>query len=623
MDSHPQSKPDFPIREARLRILATSDLHMHLLSFDYVKSCANKAGSLAKIATLIRQAREEAAAANEICLLIDNGDTWQGNPLADILARGGGRKLHPMTRAMNYLHYDAVGIGNHDFDFGIKYLSDCISKLSASVICSNIQSESLEGVAEYALLERRVDHMDGTCETFRIGILSSTPDRTYISNRHHLADRAVFQRPLPVLRQGAKHLRAKGADVVVVLAHMGFPQVDEGVHAQNELAQVAAIPEVDAVVGGHTHQRFPDQRITSLEKKALSIGLVQGTPVVQPGAAGSDLGQIRVTLSRPKNGRGWKIEKAKAFLTSVKADTNEDAAVVKLAANAHRDTIAFLDQPAAKILKPMNTFFALARPSPVQALMATAKHHMIANAIEDTELAALPLLSVASATLTGGLDGPDNFISLPAGEIKNRHIAGLNPYANQVWAVRATGARVIDWLERSAMIFNTLAADAPDQMLINPNVPGFRYDAVFGLSYVIDPRKAPGFDDAGRKIAGRAGRVSRVTWQGQPLDPSMDFLVATTDHRAGGGGIYQPFKGDKIVVKGKVPLQTAVHEYLQNPCCDEIRSARPWQLAPDMGVSAILLSSPEAAEHLDEIREFAPETCGFDREGFLKVRLHL
>lgn len=345
--------------------------------------------------------------------------------------------------------------------------------------------------------------------------------------------------------------------------------------------------------------------------------------MVQPGAVGSDLGQIRVTLSRPKNGRGWKIEKAKAFLTSVKADTNEDAAVVKLAANAHRDTIAFLDQPAAKILKPMNTFFALARPSPVHALMATAKHHMIANAIEDTELAALPLLSVASATLTGGLDGPDNFISLPAGEIKNRHIAGLNPYANQVWAVRATGARVIDWLERSAMIFNTLAADAPDQMLINPNVPGFRYDAVFGLSYVIDPRKAPGFDDAGRKIAGRAGRVSRVTWQGQPLDPSMDFLVATTDHRAGGGGIYQPFKGDKIVVKGKVPLQTAVHEYLQNPCCDEIRSARPWQLAPDMGVSAILLSSPEAAEHLDEIREFAPETCGFDREGFLKVRLHL
>ena len=109
MDSHPQSKPDFPIREARLRILATSDLHMHLLSFDYVKSCANKAGSLAKIATLIRQAREEAAAANEICLLIDNGDTWQGNPLADILARGGVRKLHPMTRAMNYLHYDAVG----------------------------------------------------------------------------------------------------------------------------------------------------------------------------------------------------------------------------------------------------------------------------------------------------------------------------------------------------------------------------------------------------------------------------------------------------------------------------------------------------------------------------------
>ena len=309
METHAREITENPDREVRLRILATSDLHMHLLSFDYVKSCTTETGSLSKIATLIRKAREDAAAANEICLLVDNGDTWQGNPLADVLAGGAGRTSHPMARAMNHLRYDAVGVGNHDFDFGIRYLSDCVAQLSSSVVCSNIQSKALNGVLDAALFERGCTQHDGTTNTIRIGVLSSTPDRTNIWNRHHLADKAVFLRPLPVLRKGAKQLRADGADVVLVLAHMGFPLVEEGVQAQDELTEVAEIPEVDAVIGGHTHQRFPDRPNTCPNETGQLKGLVNGTPVVQPGAAGSDLGQIRITLSTAKGSNVWQIKK--------------------------------------------------------------------------------------------------------------------------------------------------------------------------------------------------------------------------------------------------------------------------------------------------------------------------
>ena len=173
------------------------------------------------------------------------------------------------------------------------------------------------------------------------------------------------------------------------------------------------------------------------------------------------------------------------------------------------------------------------------------------------------------------------------------------------------------------MIFNTLVEDDPDQMLINPVIPGFRYDAIFGLSYVIDPRELPRFDDAGRRFPDRKGRISSVTWQGQPLDPNMNFLVATTDHRAGGGGIYQPFEGDEIVVKGTAPLHAALLDYLKNPSCEEIRSARPWRLEPRMDRSAVLLSSPEAVRHLNEISDLSPQPCGLDKDGFLRIRLHL
>ena len=76
-----------------------------------------------------------------------------------------------------------------------------------------------------------------------------------------------------------------------------------------------------------------------------------------------------------------RSKKAEGFLTKTSPDTIEDESVNWLAAEAHRETIAFLDRPAAKIAKRMNTYFALARPSPVQALMATAKRHIIKNTV--------------------------------------------------------------------------------------------------------------------------------------------------------------------------------------------------------------------------------------------------
>lgn len=102
-------------REFRLRILATSDLHMQMTCFDYVNDRPNTGGSLAKLATLIKKARREADEAGAACLLLDNGDTFQGTPMADLLARDEIHGPHPMVQAMNALHYDAGGLGNHDF----------------------------------------------------------------------------------------------------------------------------------------------------------------------------------------------------------------------------------------------------------------------------------------------------------------------------------------------------------------------------------------------------------------------------------------------------------------------------------------------------------------------------
>ena len=457
----------------------------------------------------------------------------------------------------------------------------------------------------------------------KIGVVATAPDLTSIWNRHHLADRLSFLRPLPALRQAAQDLRARGADVVLALAHMGFGRLDDGAQPQNELSSVSAIPEIDAVVGGHTHQRFPDRIESVATHGSMARGLIHGTPVVQPGASGSDLGQIDLTLTKTHTTDRWNISSASSELITTQPDTPEDPGILNIVRAAHDQTCAYLNRPAARLADPMNTFFALAQPSPVQGLLAAAKRSVIQKTIAGTELENLPLLAAASATLTGGLDGPGNFIALQNGELKRRHIAGMNPYANQVWAVRTTGARLLDWLERSAVIFNTLSYETPRQMLINADIPGFRYDALFGLTYEIDPREAPRFDAGGHVIPDRKGRVSEVQWQNRPLDVNQEFLVAITDHRAGGGGIYQAFDNDDIVLQGHCPLQSAVLEYLKNPSCEDVRTAKPWRLKTDMGVSAILLSAPEAESCFDDVSAFAPQNCGLTESGFLRVLLHL
>lgn len=611
------------MKEIRLRVLATSDLHMQIMAFDYVKDRPSKDGSLAKLATLIKTARAEALENNMPCLLLDNGDTLQGTPLGDLLALKGADTPHPMVRCMTHLGYDAGGLGNHDFDHGLPKLASYLGQHTMSVVCSNLIADCLPTVQKSLILEVSAPSDSGCPEVLRVGVLSSLPDKTALWSRHHVAEQAIFHPPLPILSAEASRLREQGADVVLVLAHMGLALFEEGDDPQNQISEVAAIKDVDAVIGGHTHLRFPGPEHESIVEADCAKGQVHGKPVVQPGASAADLGVMDLTLQRfGKTGR-WYIVAADVSLRPATRDTPEDGEILSLTADTHIETRRYLSQPVAHLQKPMNSFFALAHPSPIPALMAAAKQRAIAQAVTGTRYADLPLVAVASAPLTGGFDGPGNFLHLASGQINRQHVAGMNPYTNHVWAVKTTGAQLRDWLERSALIFNTLEPDSPDQMLVDPRIPGFRFDTIYGLTYRMDLRNPPMFDTAGKRNADRDARVRDICWKDKPLDDEQEFLVATTDHRAGGGGLYKTFDNRDIVVQGHAPLQEAVLEYLKAGDGAQSFPQVPWAFAGDMNRTAVLLTTPDAQHHLDEIADLKPVPCGETRDGFLRLRLHL
>jgi hypothetical protein len=160
-------EPDGSSVTVQLRLLATTDLHVHLLPWDYYADRPLPATGLAQAARLIRALRDEAPGA---CLLLDNGDVLQGSLLSDFIAaerRALGRgTIHPMIAAMNALGYDAGTLGNHEFDHGLPYLRSILAEAAFPLVSTNLRpGDGLPLAEPWVVLAREVPGPDGRSQT--------------------------------------------------------------------------------------------------------------------------------------------------------------------------------------------------------------------------------------------------------------------------------------------------------------------------------------------------------------------------------------------------------------------------------------------------------------------------
>lgn len=526
-------------------LMETTDLHSNILSYDYYKTAEDKTIGLERTATLIEQVREK----NPNTLLLDNGDTIQGTALADYQAT-----IHPVTcseplaqyKVMNYLKYDAGNIGNHEFNYGLPYLNQVTHNGNSCkgpnfpLVLANVYKvvDKQPLFRPYVILDRKFDG-----ETIHIGVIGFTPPGIMQWDKKFLNGKVYVEGVKESAEKYIPEMRAKGADIVVALVHGGISTRPYTPASENTAYYVAEVKSVDAIFSGHSHSFFPNgKNYANLPNVDNVKGTLFGVPTVMSGFWGNNLGLIRLNLEY--TGSSWKVGKASAELKPIATRDAHgvihavvpDPKIADLVKAEHEATIQYVNTPIGQSAYRIATFFAQVGDTTAMQLINNAQTAYVKNYIQQNlpQYQNLPVLSAAAPYKTNF--GGTGYTDIPAGGIAIKNVADLYVYPNTLQAVKIDGGILRAWLEKSAEQFNQInPTSTADQYLINSKFPSSNFDVINGVKFQIDVSKPIG------------ARIVNLTYNGKSVNQTQEFIVATNNYRASGGGGFPGLDGSKTI----------------------------------------------------------------------------
>ncbi|MFE2264781.1 bifunctional metallophosphatase/5'-nucleotidase [Streptomyces griseosporeus] len=541
------ARPGRPEKRYSLTVMGTTDLHGHVFNWDYFKDAeyADKAGNaqgLARISTLVNQVRAEKGRRNT--LLLDAGDTIQGTPLTyyyakvdPITAEGG--PVHPMAQAMNAIGYDAVALGNHEFNYGIETLRKFEAQCDFPLLGANaVDAKTLRPAFPPYFMKSF--HVPGCARPVKVAVLGLTNPGIAIWDKAYVQGKLAFPGLEEQAAKWVPKLRSMGADVVIVSAHSGSSGTssygDQVPYVENAAANVARqVPGIDAILVGHAHVEIPELKVVN-EQTGKTVVLSE--PLCY--AERLTLFDIELVFRRGR----WEVESVAASLRNSNA-VGDDPAITRLLGDAHAQVVAYVNQVVGKATATLTTVEARYKDAPIIDLITKVQEDVVKAALAGTEYASLPVIAQASPF--------SRTSEIPAGEVTIRDLSSLYVYDNTLVAKLMTGAQLRAYLEYSAEYFVRTAPDAvvDVEKLTNANGrPDYNYDYVSGLSYDIDIAQAPG------------ARIKNLTFRGAPLDDAQQFVFAVNNYRANGGGAFPFVASAKELWSESTEIRTRIAEWV-------------------------------------------------------------
>ena len=420
-----------------LTILHTNDFHARFEPISkYDSGCSaedNDAGECFGGSARLVTAVEEARARAENSILVDGGDQFQGT-LFYTYYKG---KL--AAEMMNKMGYDAMTVGNHEFDDGPEVLRGFMDAVEFPVLMSNADV-SAEPLLADTLLKSTTIEVGG--ET--IGLIGLTPEDT--DELASPGDNITFTDPSEAVQGEVDKLTAEGVNKIIVLSHSGYG-VDQTVAANTT--------GVDVIVGGHSNTYLANDDEDAEGPYPTMVG---ETAIVSAYAYGKFLGELNVTF----DDEGTVISAEGAPLIMDAAVTEDDATVARIAEAAEP-----LDEIRNTVVAEASEEIIGARD--VCRAMECSMGNLIADAMLDRVADQGIEIAIENS---GGIRA-----SIDAGEVTMGEVLTVLPFQNTLSTFQVTGATFVEALENGASQMEEGAG---------------RFPQVAGVTFTVDPAAEPG-----------------------------------------------------------------------------------------------------------------------------------
>ncbi len=449
-----------------LVIFHTNDVH------GYALEEKNSAGQLTHLGYARLKAYYDRVPARHK-LLMDAGDVLHSQPFATA------RRGEFVARLLEPLHYDALAVGNHDFDYGQARLMELRDTYRLPFIASNIVGRE-DGVP---LLPPFLVKDFGD---IKVGVFALTTPETPVKTSPGNVAAVTFGTPDDLAaraREQVRHLREKEkVDLVVAVTHLGTDALDE----PNSQTIARQAPGIDLLIDGHSHSRVA----------GLKVG---DTLIVSTGAYLENLGQVTVTRSA----KGKPLLAPKLVPAAEFASISPDPAVAALSATLSAE----LDQELSRVVAHTDVLLDGDREG--VRFHSTNLGRIIGAALRSATGADVALINGGSIRA-----------SIPAGDVTRGQMLAVLPYGNYALSVEMTGAELLAVLQEGL------------------NQPGQgAYLQYHGPKITAVESKEYGADGTlTRRLA-----IRSVDLGGRPLDPAATYTVAINEFMYSGGDGYTQF----------------------------------------------------------------------------------
>lgn len=535
----------------KLKIVQTSDIHGNFFPYDFINRKA-WGGSLARVHAF---AEEQRKTFGDNLILLDNGDILQGQPSVYYYNFIDTVSSHLCADMLNFMHYDAANMGNHDIETGHAVYDRWVKECNFPVLGANIIDTKTGApyLPPYKIIER-----DG----IKIAVLGLITPAIPAWLAENLWEGLQFEDMETSARKWVKIIQEKeNPDILIGLFHSGR-DASKNTGKWNENASLTVAQNVlgfHIVLMGHDHRQFC-QNVPNCEGNYVMA--------VNPGSNGNAVSDIDITITKNGNETSMNID---ARLTDMNKyePSQEFMAHFK---KQYDDVDNFVKQKIGTITASLDT-----RPAYFGSSAFIDFIHTLQLAISGADISFAAPLSFDA--------------TIDKGDIYMSDMFNLYKYENMLYVMELTGKEIKDYLEYSYSIWTRQMTSPDDSLLLLKDItpeedkshaifanPSYNFDSAAGIIYTVDVTKPQG-----EKIS-----ISSMA-DGTPFLMDKTYKVAINSYRGNGGGelltrgagIPQDQLPARIVFSTDKDLRYYLMEYIRQQGTLSPKALNQWRFIPE------------------------------------------